>query len=390
MHKKFKFFLLVFLIVCGDARSQSSVPPLKTYRIAIFSPLYLDSVFSGGNYKYGKGFPKFAQQGLNFVQGAQIALDSLMLNNANAEVSIYDSKSETENIPWLISSHKLDSTDLLIGAVKDAEFLQLAAFAKQKNIPFISAVYPNDGGVTANPFLVIVNSTLRAHCEAIYTYILQNHGTDKIILCTAKGNQEEKIAGYFKMVNESEGKPLLKIKKYSSEENFALLKNVLDSTRKNIIIGGSLNETLAAELVKTLSELRDKNQIEMIGMPNWDGFAEIKKPAYKDFPILFTTPYTGSRNEIYYKKLQDAYSKKYKSSASDMSLKGFEMAYMFTTLLNNNPYDFMSHLNDSPKIFNDYNFKPVYLNRKSVTPDYFENKHLYFMKILNGKVYKAW
>ena len=390
MQKKIIFSILSLFIICIGAKAQSLTPLLKTYRIAIFSPLYLDSVFSGGYYKYGKGFPKFAQQGLNFVQGAQIALDSLILNNANAEISIYDSKSEIENIPWLISSRKLESTDLIIGAVKDAEFLQLAAFAKQKNVPFISCVYPNDGGITANPFLVIVNSTLKAHCEAIHSYLLQNHGTDKIILCTAKGTQENKIAGYFKMINESERKPLLNIKTYSSEENYGLLKNILDSTHKNIIIGGSLNESLAEELVKTLSGLKNKYQVEIIGMPNWEGFAEIKKNAYKDLPILFTTAFTGSRNELYYKKLQDSYSKKYKSSPSDMSSKGFEMAYIFTTLINNNPSDFMSHLNDSPEIFNEYNFKPVYLKSKSAVPDYFENKHLYFMKILNGKIYKAW
>ena len=389
MHRKI-IFSVFSLLILGFAAEAQITPPLKTYRIAIFSPIYLDSVFADGNYKYGKGFPKFAQQGLNFVQGAQIALDSLVINNTNVEVNIYDSKSETENITSLINMHKLDSTDLIIGAVKDAEFLQLAGFAKQKNVPFISSVYPNDGGMTANPFVVILNSTLKAHCEAIHSYLLQNHAADKIILCTAKGTQEDKIAGYFKTINQAEGKPLLNIKTYSSEQNFALLKNVLDSTRKNIIIGGSLSEGFAAELIKTLSDVKNKYRIEIIGMPNWDGFTEIKKPAYKDFPVLYTTPYTFSRNDFYFKKLQDAYSKKYKSSPSEMSIKGFETVFMFTYLLNSNPFDFMSHLNDAPKVFNDYNFKPVYLNKKSVAPDYFENKHLYFMKIVNGKLSKAW
>jgi hypothetical protein len=66
-----------------------------------------------------------------------------------------------------------------------------------KNIPFISATYPNDGGITANPNVVLLNSTLKAHCEAIYSDILQNHGTDKIYLCRKKGTQEDKICGLF-------------------------------------------------------------------------------------------------------------------------------------------------------------------------------------------------
>ena len=166
------FLLLIITIGVGQQAS------LKTYRVGIFSALYLDSVFTNNEYNYDKKFPKFTQQGLNFVQGAEIALDSLPLPNGNVIATVFDSKASLNNIPWLITNHKLDSLDLIIGSVKDIDFLDLAKFAKQKNIPFISATYPNDGGIVDNPFLVIVNPTLRAHCEAIYSYLLQNHGTD--------------------------------------------------------------------------------------------------------------------------------------------------------------------------------------------------------------------
>ena len=146
-------------------------PVVKTYRIGIFAPLFLDSVFTGYAYKYSKNFPKFVVPGLDFVQGVQIALDSLPHSNANVEASIFDSKSFSQSVTNLINSKSLDSLDLIIGAVKDQEYIQLADFAKEKHIPFISATHPNDGGITANPFMVIVNSTLKAHCEAIYSYI---------------------------------------------------------------------------------------------------------------------------------------------------------------------------------------------------------------------------
>ena len=46
-------------------------------KIALFAPLYLDSAFEGANYKFDKSFPKFLNPGLEFYQGAQMALDSL-------------------------------------------------------------------------------------------------------------------------------------------------------------------------------------------------------------------------------------------------------------------------------------------------------------------------
>jgi len=383
-------FSLFFICLCSKgSNAQVIAPLLKTYRVAIFSPLYLDSIFTNGNYRHGKTIPKFAQPGLHFVQGAQVALDSMMLPNTNTEVNIYDSKAYLQNIPWLISTHKLDSTDLIIGAVKDAEFIQLAAFAKEKNIPFISPVFPNDGGITSNPFLVILNSTLKAHCEAIHTYLVQNHGTDRIFLATSAGNQERKIAGYFKAINESEGKPLLNLREINYKDNFSTLINGLDSTRNNIIIGGSLSESFSADLLRAAYGFRKNYPVQLIGMPNWDGFSEFRKSVYKDFSVLYTTPFSNPKADSYSRKLQDVYLRKYKSSPTDMSYRGFETVYMFATLLSRFPYDFMSHLNDSFKVFNDYNFKPVFTNKKSILPDYFENRHLYFMKILNGNISRA-
>jgi len=384
-------FVTAFLFTARTAMAQTVNNAVKTYRIAIFSPLYLDSAFNDdGAYKYGKSFPRFTLQGLDFVQGAEAALDSMPLAGANIQASIFDSKSALDNIPWLINNHRLDSMDLVIGAVKDSEFLQLAEFAKQKNIPFVSAAYPNDGGVTANPFLVIVNSTLRAHCENIYSYLLQNHGTDNIFLVRKKGSQEDKIAAYFKTINEADGKPLLNLHVLNFESDFSLLKDKLDSNRHNIIIGGSLNEDYADNLVAAVFPLKKKYNIEMIGMPNWDGFDDLRKPVYKDLPILYTTTYCNAKNDAYSRALQSAYLRKYKGNPSDMSYKGFECAVFFTDLLTRYPQDFISHLNDSSyKLFSGYNFKPVYLNKKSNMPDYFENKHLFFMRILNGKVAKV-
>ncbi|MEJ7610004.1 MAG: ABC transporter substrate-binding protein [Ferruginibacter sp.] len=391
MNKRLILTAGMILAALTGAFAQPANSLLKTYRVGIFSPLYLDSVFSGSGYKYGKNFPRFTQQGLDFVQGAQIALDSFAFPKNHIRASIYDSKAETENIGWLIRNHKLDSLDLLIGATKDAEFLQLAAFAKQQNIPFISAIYPNDGGITANPFLVIVNSTLKAHCESIYSYLLQSHGPDKIYLCRKKGIQEDKIAEYFKAINEPDGKPLLNIQTVSLEEDFSILKNKLDSNRKSVLIGGSLSEDFAAELMNAAYTLKKSYPMECIGMPNWDGFAEIRKPVYKDFPVLFTTAYINDKTDLNSRRIQNIYAKKYKGVPSDMSYKGFETVSFFTKLIGLYPNDFMSHLNESgQRIFNEFHFRPVFLNKNAGAPDYFENKHLYFMKLLNGKILRVW
>lgn len=389
------FFLAAFFsLQQASAQVADSAPKLKTYRVGIFAPLYLDSVFaSNGRFRYRQGIPKFIVPAVDFVNGVQVALDSMILDKENVEATIYDTKSYTQPLAQLIKDKKLDQLDLLIGSVKDMDFKGLADFAMEKNIPFISATYPNDGGITQNPFVVVVNSTLKAHCEAIFSYILQSHGTDKIFLCRKKGTQEDKVASYFKQINEQEGKPLLNIQTLNLDSTIStdLLKTKLDSNRQSIIIGGSLEENFAFNLTAACNVLNEKYPITLIGMPNWDAFKSLqKKDDFDGFPIYFTTPYYNKKEDNYSRILIDAYAKKTKGKPTDMAFKGFESAYLFIKLLTKYPNDFMSHLNEKAyRIFSDYNFRPV-LKKTGNLPDYFENKHLYFIKILNGATYKAW
>ena len=58
-------------------------------------------------------------------------------------------------------------------------------------IPFINVNFPNDGGVTNNPEFVILNTTLHAHCEAIYKFIQRNWATSNIFYVRKSGAQED-------------------------------------------------------------------------------------------------------------------------------------------------------------------------------------------------------
>lgn len=398
MNKVFLTAVMIIAALTGmqtaKAQGGGNTVTGRVYKVGIFAPLYLDSVFSKGNFRYAQGIPRFIAPALEFVQGAQIALDSLQTGGQQVEAYIYDSKAYTKTIPYLVQNKKLDSLDLIIGSVKDIEFRQLADFSLQKNIPFISATYPNDAGVSNNPFLVIMNSTLKAHCEAIYSFILQNYGTDKIYLCRQNGTQEDKVAGYFKTLNEPDGKPLLNIQTLNFDDNLSaeVLKKKLDSNRNSVIIGASLDEAFATSLATACHTLQASYPLTLIGMPTWDGFAGLrKKGTLEDFPIYYTAPYFNNKWDNYSKIVINGYNKKFKTRPSDMAFKGFETTYMFTKLLLKYPDDIISQLNDkSVKVFTDYNFRPVMLEKGSVVPDYFENKHLYFVKILNGALTKAW
>ncbi len=392
MKKNICFVLFVLFFSATQSFAQNAIPLNKTYRIAVFSPMYLDSVFSNNELISSNSIPKFIMPSVEFVQGARIALDTLALNGKKAEAFIYDSKSFTRPISWLVKNKMLDSIDLIIGSVKEPDYQELANFAAQKSIPFVSATYPNDGGVTQNPFLIILNSTLKAHCQGMLSYLVQKHGTDKIYLVKKKG--DDRVDNYLREANMQDGKPLLNIKTITLDSSISSygLSRRIDTTQSSVIIGASLNETFAKKLADACYPIQKNHPLVLIGMPNWDGFKSlIKKDAYPDFPILYTTPHYDSKNNSFDSLLVQKYFQLYRSKPSDMAYKGFETTYFFTNILLNNDAGFMSHINDNKyTVFHDYNFVPVYTSKQNNSPDYFENTHLFIMQILNGEIDREW
>lgn len=391
--KKYIFsFIVLFLFVGAQSVYAQAATLQKTYRVAVFAPLYLDSAFTGYKLRSEKTLPNFSMGGIDFIQGAEIAFDTLSIKNHRVEAYIYDSKSFTQPIRWLIQNKKLDSIDLIIGSVKEPEYNLLAQFALQRKIPFVSATYPNDGRIRQNPFLMIANSTLKTHCEGIFNYILQKHGTDNIYL--VKKKNDNRIDNYFKEINFVDGKPLLKIKTIMLDSSIssAGLRYLVDTTKTMVIIGASLDETFVTKLADACYPIQKTNSLIYIGMPNWDGFRSwYKKDAYTDFPIRYTTPHYDEKNNAFSTYLDDKYFELYRTNPSDMAAKGFEAAYYFTSILINHFDNFMGYINDSIYApLHNFNFRPVYHNTRDTIPDYYENKHLFIMQILNGEIVREW
>jgi len=156
MHLGKTFLALLFFIgsLTTFAQAVDSVKPAKV-KVAVLLPLYLDSAFNGAVYKLGNNnIPKYMLPGLEFYNGVIMAIDSLQKERQPLEVMIHDTKSRNKSLNLLLVEPEIASASFIIGSFTTKEELRkVADFAAGKNIPLISATYPNDAGITANPKL---------------------------------------------------------------------------------------------------------------------------------------------------------------------------------------------------------------------------------------------
>lgn len=379
-------FAFVFSLSALLSIAQSA-DTVKVYRIGLFAGLFLDSSFAGTSYRFSNQMPKHILSGLDFVQGALMAVDSLVTDK-KVDVFVYDLRSADQSISKLRSKNTFDSLDLLIGAVTGSEYRQMADIALQKNIPFVSATFPNDGGVTNNPFTIIVNSTLPVHCEAIYNFIMRNNPTANIIYVRKKGQQEDRLAGYFNGFNRNaNGSQLLKWKNLLLTDSFTVadLKTNLDSEKVNLVICGSLDENFGLRLATTANSLRKTYQLQVAGMPTWEGIKDLSRPEFNDLTIFHSSTFfnTGTLKYTYFTK---TFTDVTFGRPSDLAYKGYELSWHFINLLLKHDDNMMQNLNDkSFRLFTEYDFRPIY-NSTTGKPDYFENKRVYILKRSSGLI----
>ncbi len=381
------FFALVLAFV--QANSLQAQDSSHRQKVVVFAPLYLDSAFDAvNNYRYDKNFPKFINPGLEFYEGVQLALDSLNKEKMQLEVFVYDTRSSKRNL--LEQINEIDTAvGLIIAHANAQENWVLAGEAMLRKIPYINVNLPNDGGITNNPYFVMLNPTLRTHVESVYRYLQKYHSTNTITVLRKKGQMEDLIKTYFDDFGTSTASVALKLKYVDLTDSFTLkqLLPLLDSNRQNVFVAASLDENFNRRLINQFVLAGKQYKTSIIGMPTLDNIErDFTRPEYKGPEIIYGHPFYNSKADKVSVDITNYFSTKMYARPSDMVFRGYEVMWKYSKLLSLYKIDLASNLTDKKnKVFTDFDIQPV-LNKQTMTMDYFENKKLYFIKWQDGVI----
>lgn len=364
------------------------------YEVALFTPLNIDQVVSDTGFSVSNRtpLPSATLSGLEFYEGALLALDSLQQDGIAVKLTVYDTKSTSKPLSGILSGSQLDSASLIIGDVNGQELKEIGHFAKEKRINFVSAIYPNDAGISDNPFLTILNSTLAIHCSAIQDFAQQKFGNKNILVVYQDNAQEKQNLEYmqqaYREMNYQFKSPLQSFE-WGNNTTVNNLLPYLKKDKNNVIVITALYPQVALSIIGQLIPLTKTYTINIIGMPTLDGDQDLKKNEYYGINVYYSTPYpyyNASENDAIRSMMWQFFGK-YRSRPSDMALKGYETLFYFGHLLHKEGAYFNANMNDPQgRIYTQFNIQPVYKNDTAgEAPAYFENMHLYFILVRDGK-----
>lgn len=381
---------LILLFSCVKSFAQSNDAAAIPLKVAVIAPIYLDSAYDNNSkYKFSNiNMPRFILPGLEFYNGVAAAIDSLEKKGVDLEVWIYDSKKFNQTTKSLLEKMIPHHFSMVIASFSNPnEQKAFSDYSLKYNVPIISVTYPNDAFVNGNPFFILLNSTLKTHVNSIHDYIEKLEGNYNWLWVTKNGSLENTIRNMY-IRSGSNQNAKFKTVTLNSEMSRSEIIPFLDSTRKNIIVFGSVDERFGSKFIKLLDK-ESSYQSTIFGMPTWDGMKAASSTQNPALEIVYTTPFNYTTVQRNLTAITDAYKSKFNAKPSDMFYKGYESMYRFGQLLSEYRYNLLNHLQDTSfKIANKFDLMPVFPKENKGIPDYIENKELHFIHLISGDIVK--
>ncbi len=305
------------------------------YRIDILVTLYLDELAKAKGRIEKEKIKEKASAGVSFYEGVTMAADSLKKAGFNIDIYIHDITSVSELPASLIGNGKLDSTDLIIGALQAKDINQFADFAKKKHINFVSALSATDAGVKENPYFTLLQPSLRSHCQWIAANIASNYTDKKVSLLYRTSNQPDSNA-YKYLIGDNSKKSKLQLLLCNQLPDKKSLTTIIDSTKPNVLIVSVLDGVYADSLLHALSLNFPGTHFTVYGMPSWNGISSIKKAhAFPNMSINITYPFNFSATTGMVPVIDKNCTNDYDHIATELNYRAYETLFWYAALLKN-------------------------------------------------------
>jgi LysM repeat protein/ABC-type branched-subunit amino acid transport system substrate-binding protein len=376
----------------------------EEYNIALFLPFHADEANALDVDKIIRGdiqLPNKTTVALQFYEGALLAIDSLKKSKLNAKIFVYDiDDKDSLNISNILNKPELAEMDLMIGPLYGSSFMPIASFAKEHNIAIVSPFTQINKILFNNPYVSKVSPSITLEVEQMAHFVVDSFQTQNIILVNNLNVKDPsyylKELPFYNAFKNTANKSLLdkggafsdSVKEVVGLAAAAAVNGIsakLSSTKINVIVLTSNNQSYVTDFIGKLNMLKDKYKIVLFGLQNWMNYDnldfEYLNSLSLHIPSNIFIDYSNSTTQNFVKK----YRETYKTDPDTYVFQGFDVSYCFMSSLLENGSGFLQNLsqNNYKGIASNYNF--------SQFPDEsgFENRFVYILKYQDYQLIKA-
>ena len=331
----------------------------SSYDVASVMPFYTDKVAESG----GK-LPTPAVRGLNFYEGALLALQQLSAEGVNLNVNVYDSKRSTAVVQGLVDNASLSNTDLVIGPASSNNLRLVADNIAKQGTPVVS-LNLNPNIAESNPYYIQASPYYASHAMAVVKHIKANYPSGNVVLMAPNEQSDINRYQYFHNANAlAEGSlSAPRFKEYTIQSSgdrkvfkFSDIQNYLSAGDTSVVIVTTSNQDYVNSLMRTLSLSRKRYPVVVFGMPRWMGFTRIDYSYYENLNLHISTSTFIDPDNSEAQTFKRSFYKEYGMPPTTEAFKGYDLMLYFGRLLNQYGTGFLNHLDQAPGSYLHSNF----------------------------------
>ncbi len=319
-----------------DDSSECVPTSQKEFRIAMLLPLFLadNSPASApdtslikdndGRFRYKNGqywiHPRSVNT-LEFYEGALLAVDSLKKQGLNAKVYVFDTMRDTMKMTQILKSPVMKSMDAVIGPFSSDLVNQMAHFAQENRIYYISPTAINTESLRNNPYLVQVNAGEINAVNPMVDYISKQANVHVTLIGNKSESDQTLFLAYRNKLKTIFADSCLTVHQFRTD---SLLQagRYLKKRKLNVVIIPATDEAFVNVLTGQLNSSAHSYNINLYGLASWTKFVNLDLEYLHTLEFRYATAFYIDYNKPEVQSFLQRYRKTYYTEPTMLTGRG--------------------------------------------------------------------
>ncbi len=287
----------------------------KSYEVALFLPLNLDSTASYNRFVSGAA--------LDYYMGAKLALDSLSHLGLNAVFHVYDYESANENLTTILAKPELLNMDIIFAPLQQREAEIVSAFARKNDITVAFPVSMKESELLGNPNAICLSPSTANLMDQLAWIVHRHFVNQTVVLIKGESEVDKKTDQLFLTAFRNVPSSVSKAKIIE-----ATWKNYQQYEFMNDEIIYIILSTDKAKVLPLLEKYKSNEKVHVYGLKEWLEWKEVSGTISNKFAFTYASPSYFSYHSPSVMTFHKKYRKTYSADVSRMSCLGFDATLM--------------------------------------------------------------
>ncbi|MEA4916409.1 LysM peptidoglycan-binding domain-containing protein [Proteiniphilum sp.] len=228
-----------------------------------------------------------------YYEGFMLALEKMKNDGANIELIVYDigTGDDTRKLQSLLGTMEMQSRNLIIGGVSDAQIKMLSDFSRSYNIKYVVPFSQSNGEVLNNGNIFQVNPIQNMIYTKASSSFLQIFRNTNVIFVQGGGNDNRE---FISLLQSDLRKNNVIFETLNATTSLSSsLTGLLSRNKENVIIPTSGDSGLLRQITDELKKTFESDSdfvVRLFGYPDWQAYSNLRD-AYSVYGTYIFAPF---------------------------------------------------------------------------------------------------